>query len=56
MNKLKALWSNATVRDTALAALAALVGAVAIYFKSPAAVVLYIALRAAVSAWIEKNN
>jgi len=52
----KGLWANKTLRDTSLAALAAVVGAAAIYFKAPAAVVAYVAVRAAVAAFIARQS
>lgn len=56
MTKLKALWANATFRDVVLAGLAAAVGAASIYFKTPQAMVAYLAIRAAVAAWVAKNQ
>ena len=53
---IKRLWANKVVRDSSLAALAAVVGAVSVYFTTPLAIVAYVALRAVVATWVGRSD
>ena len=54
---LKRWWNEYKVlRDVSLAALAALVGALSVYFQSPEAIVAYITVRAAIGEWIKRHG